>query len=119
MNEVSHSQILYASWPNTYLALLPKELKNLLTDYYYGPLELIYYHHAKDQGVLRILKFEGNKLDCSINVTLSVFNLLADYDKNHDHGTILTGDGTTNIVLEVARLRDDGVDQVALVAHQF
>jgi len=97
MAEFSHYIILYNQFTNTYLTLLPKELQDLLTGYYYGPLELIYYHHEKDRSVLVIRKFANNKLDSSINITISVTNLVEEYEKNHNDGIFPTIDGETTV----------------------
>lgn len=96
MSQFAHSKATQG-FPDTYLGLLPNDLKNLLNDYYYGPLELMYHHHERDRSVLTIVKYTGNKMESRINVTLSVVNLLAGYEINPNDGTLLTLDGKTTI----------------------
>lgn len=97
MSQFGHSRVAQA-FPNTYLGLLPNDLKNLLSDYFYGPLEIMYYYRGRNRSALTVVKYANNKMESRISVALSVFNLFAEYERNPNNGSLLTLDGKTTIL---------------------
>lgn len=69
-------------FPETYLTLMPKELAELLSAYYYGPLEVRYFHHSNDP-FLNIKEFDNNnRLKISFTIIISIVELLTAHDNS-------------------------------------
>jgi|SRR5581483_6350830 len=96
-----HSIIKYnAIYPNTYLILLPKDLQNLLTKYYFGPLELSISYYSSMSQTIKIKRFDNNgKMDTVFILYYSITHLLENYERqtkseivSYDSRTIFSWD---------------------------
>ena len=77
---MSHKHVEFISknkFPNTYVALLPTELLELLNAYYFGPLEISFNY---DKGFLHVRYFDSNNDGIAdIEVDVVIFDLIKRY----------------------------------------
>ena len=83
--------IIKSKYPGTYFVLLPGELLSMLDAYYFGPLEIDipYYGGGLKSDHLQIAHYDSNnQIESSINIYMSVANLIEAHMKNNKKGDI-------------------------------